>query len=112
MARVSTNGRDSGRSRSSPSNVARDISWPYTLCTALCGAGTPSLSNRTSSGIVPVGVSNTAGSFMSFQMPATPMSSSRAYSDPHHVRVAGRVKSGNTLGPGLRSPRDGHTGAS
>jgi hypothetical protein len=58
------------------------------------------------------GVSKTAGSFMSFQMPATPTSRSEAYSEPHHFRVAGRLKSGNTEGPGFFSAWLGQTGAS
>ncbi len=79
------------------------------------------MSCRTSSGIVPVGVSNTAGSFMSFQIPATPAFAKSAYSPPHQARVATLVKSGKTLGvPGgfdqsgesPSSAFDGHTGAS
>src|SRR6187431_2584301 len=36
-----------------------------------------------------------AGSFMSFQIPATPASSNGAKSVPHHSRAAGLLKSGN-----------------
>ena len=70
--------------------------------------------------MVPLAVSKTAGSFMSFQIPATPAFTKSAYSPPHHARAAGLLKSGKTLGvPGgfdqsgvsPSSAFDGHTGA-
>ena len=73
-----TNGRWSGASFDTPSNVAREFSIPTRLCTSACvvsrGAKPgSSILFTTSSGTVLVGVSNTAGSFMSFQKPVTPI---------------------------------------
>ena len=50
--------------------------------------------------MVLVGVSKIAGSFMSFQKPAMPSSANGLYRLPHQSRLALRVKSGNTDGPG------------
>ncbi len=59
-----------------------------------------------------LGSTNTAGSFMSFQIPATPTSTYGPLSwSPHQARAEGLVKSGKTLSPGLRSPCEGQTGA-
>jgi len=64
------------------------------------------------SGIVAVGGEKTAGSFMSFQIPAMPMSVNILKRPPHHSRAAGLLKSGKTLGCGFFSAWAGHTGAS
>ncbi len=64
------------------------------------------------SGIVAVGGEKTAGSFMSFQIPATPMSVNILKRPPHHSRAFGLLKSGKTLGPGSFSACDGQTGPS
>jgi hypothetical protein len=62
--------------------------------------------------MVLAGGTHTAGSFMSFQMPAMPTSVNILCCRPHHARVAGRVKSGNTLLPGLFGALIGQTGPS
>ncbi len=54
--------------------------------------------------MVLLGVSKTAGSFMSFQKPATPSFTKSLYSVPHHARVLAWVKSGKTAGPGHTGP--------
>lgn len=62
--------------------------------------------------MVAIGVEKTAGSFMSFQMPAIPASVKNLKSPPHHSRAAGLLKSGKTLGPGSVSACEGQTGPS
>jgi hypothetical protein len=49
-------------------------------------------------------ISPVAGSFMSFQMPASPDSTWRAFNAPHHARASGVAKSGNTVLPGHTWP--------
>ena len=48
-----------------------------------------------------------AGSFMSFQMPATPASSSGACCAPHHARTSGRPKSGSAASFGHTRSENG-----
>src|ERR1700730_5439874 len=48
--------------------------------------------------------SNTDGSFISFQKPATPMPTKYLYCSPHQSLAFVSVKSGNTLGPGHTGP--------
>ena len=52
-----------------------------------------------SGGITPV-----AGSFMSFQMPASPDCTCAALSSPHHARASSVTKSGNAVLPGQTWP--------
>ena len=46
-----------------------------------------------------------AGSFMSFQMPASPDRTCAALSSPHQVRACSVTKSGNAVLPGHTCPR-------
>lgn len=49
---------------------------------------------------------NTAGSFISFQIPSTPLEMKSLTRLAHHERAFDCVKSGNTQGPGHTSPKD------
>lgn len=49
----------------------------------------------------------TAGSFISFHMPSTPLETNSLTKCAHHNRVFSCVKSGNTQGPGQTSPDNG-----
>ncbi len=98
--REMTKGRRSGRSRRSPSRVARAINCPYRLWPWAWSTASASPWWTTSSGSVSGVGTKTVGSFMSHQIPATPLSSSTASWSPHQVRVAGLVKSGKAHIPG------------
>ena len=74
------------------------ISSAYWLWKRSCEARPRSNSIR-SGGTTPV-----AGSFMSFQMPASPDCTCAALSSPHHARASSVAKSGNAVSPGHTSP--------
>ena len=50
-------------------------------------------------------MSPVAGSFMSFQIPASPDCTWAAFSSPHQVRASSVTKSGNAVFPGQTWPR-------
>ena len=90
-------GRASRRAarRSSPSPSAA-----RTGCGSARGRTRPWSKRIASGGMRPV-----AGSFMSFQIPATPERTWSALSSPHHARPSSVTKSGNAVSPGQTSPR-------
>jgi hypothetical protein len=98
-ARESTNVRSSGAARRRPSVVAVAMSSAYSLWWRACEA-VPRAKRIASDGIVPV-----AGSFMSFQIPATPDATWRALRSPHQRRASSVTKSGNAVSPGQTWPR-------
>ncbi len=99
-ARLSRNGRRSGRAARSPVVVPIAISRAYWLWNR--SWATVPWSNRIRSGeMAPV-----AGSFMSFQIPAMPEATCAALSSPHQSRVSCVAKSGNAVSPGHTWPRN------
>ncbi len=86
--------RSSGMACSRPSCVAIAISRAYWLWNRSCEAVPRSNSIRCG-GMLPV-----AGSFMSFQMPASPDATCSALRRPHHPRASWVTKSGKTVSPG------------
>ena len=97
-ARDSTNVRLSGMAASSPWVVPIAISSAYWLWYR-SWESRPRLKRIARGSMFPV-----AGSFMSFQMPASPDSTCAALSSPHHSRASCVAKSGNAVLPGQTWP--------